>query len=55
MLEEEKIREIEGTQMEIISLAAKNSKGTLMEYHQYQDGTLDNPFLTPESVLKNNS
>ena len=55
MLEEEKIREIEGRQMEIISLAAKNSKGTLMEYHQYQDGTLDNPFLTPESVLKNNS
>ena len=55
MLEEEKIREIEGRQMEIISLAAKNSKGALMEYHQYQDGTLDNPFLTPESVLKNNS
>jgi len=53
MLEDEDIREKEGREMEILRLATNKAKESLMEYHEYQDGKLDTPFLTPESVLKN--
>jgi hypothetical protein len=52
MLEDEEIRDKEGREMEIIKLATDKAKQNLMDYHQYQDGKLDSPFLTPESVLK---
>jgi hypothetical protein len=52
MLEDEDIREKEGREMEIIRLATNKAKDNLMSYHQYQDGKLDTPFLTPESVMK---
>jgi hypothetical protein len=50
MLEDETIREKEGREMEILSLATENNKKKLEEYHQYQDGIIDQPFLTPDSV-----
>jgi hypothetical protein len=50
MLEDEGIREKEGREMEILSLATENNKKKLEEYHQYQDGIIDQPFLTPDSV-----
>ena len=53
MLEDEDIREKEGREMEIIRLATDKAKDSLMKYHQYQDGKIDSPFFTPESVLKN--
>lgn len=53
MLEDEQIREIEGRQMEILALATNKTKETLTEYHQFQDDSVDLPFLTPDSVLKN--
>ncbi len=53
MLEDEDIRERKGREMEIINMAAEKIKKSLSEYHQYQDGTLDRPFLTPESVEDN--
>jgi len=52
MLEDEEIRENEGRQLEIIKLATAKSYNKLSQYHTYQDGTVDIPFLTPESVLE---
>jgi hypothetical protein len=53
MLEDEGVREKEGREMELIKMATKKAKDQFMQYHQYQDNKLDSPFLTPESVLKN--
>lgn len=50
MLEDEIIREKEGREMEILRLATQKAKHTLWENHQYEDGKVDQPFLTPESV-----
>lgn len=50
MLEEEDMREKEGREMEIIRMATEKSKQSLYEYHQYQDGTVDRPFFTPDSI-----
>lgn len=51
MLEDEKIRELEGRQMEILAMSTDQFKKNLMEYHQYQDNSVDIPILTPEAVL----
>jgi hypothetical protein len=50
MLEDEEIREKEGREMEIISIATNKAIKDLQEYHSYADNTLDKPFLTAESV-----
>jgi hypothetical protein len=55
MLEDETIREKEGREMEILSLATEKSKSKLQEYHTYEDNIIDKPFLTPESVLEENN
>ena len=52
MLEDEEIREIEGRQMEILSMSTDVNKEGLMDYHQYNDKAVDIPFLTPEAILK---
>ena len=51
MLEDEEIREKEGREMEILSLATEKVKKTLGEYHAFADNILDKPFLTPETVI----
>lgn len=51
MLEDETIREKEGREMEILSLATERYKTQLEEYHQYEDKKVDRPFLTPESIV----
>jgi len=53
MLEDEEIREKEGKEMEILSLAASNAKNQLQQYHTYQDNTVDVPLLTPEFMENN--
>ena len=50
MLEDEEIREQEGKQMEVIRLAAQKSINKLSEYHNYEDNSVDIPFLTPDTV-----
>jgi hypothetical protein len=57
MLEDEDIREKEGREMVILNMATEKAKESLMDYHQYQDGKVDIPLLTPEAVLnkKNNN
>lgn len=41
-----------GVDMEKMKLAMENEKVRLSEYHKYEDGGLDQPFLTPETVIK---
>ena len=41
-----------GIEMEKMRLAMDKEKERLSEYHQYQDGKLDQPFLTPETGYK---
>ena len=50
MLEDEEVREKEGREMEILKLATAKSKDKLQELHTYNDGKVDHPLLTPESV-----
>jgi hypothetical protein len=51
MLEDEAIREKEGREMEILAMATNKIRDKLSEYHNYQDGVVDRPFLTPETVI----
>jgi hypothetical protein len=50
MLEDEEIREKQGRQMELLSMATEKSREKLVEYHTYQDDIVDQPFLTPDDV-----
>lgn len=50
MLEDEELREKEGREMEILSMATDKAKKMLFDYHGYADNNVDKPFLTPESV-----
>ena len=36
--------------MEKMRLAMEKEKGRLSDYHKYEDGLIDQPFLTPETV-----
>jgi hypothetical protein len=51
MLEDEEIREKEGREMEILSMATEQYRKNFYEYHEYQDGKVDKPFLNNESVI----
>ena len=50
MLEDELVREKEGKEMEILSRATEKAKETLYQYYEYQDGKVDQPILSPESL-----
>ncbi len=52
MLEDEIVREREGIDMEMISISADKSLDKYSEYHTYDDGAIDRPMLTPETVLE---
>ena len=54
MLEDEEIREKEGREMAILAKATDKFKANFCEYHQYQDGKIDRPFLNSESVVLDN-
>jgi len=53
MLEDEEVREKEGREMEILSMATEKYKKDLFGYHNYQDNKVDKPFLNHESVMEN--
>jgi hypothetical protein len=40
--------------MEILSIAAEKYKIALSQYHSYQDNVLDKPFLTADTIEKDN-
>ena len=44
------VRQELGVEMEKMRLAMENEAERLSEYHKYEDGTIDQPFLTPDSV-----
>ena len=52
MLEDETVREREGLDMEIMRVSADKAMEELSEYHAYEDGKIDRPFITPEIVLE---
>ena len=52
MLEDEIVREREGFDMEVMSTSADKSLKELSEYHKYNDGMVDMPMLTPETILE---
>ena len=52
MLEDEDVREKEGREMEILSIATEKYKIALSQYHSYQDNVLDKPFLTADTIEK---
>lgn len=41
-----------GTEMEKMRMAVELERTRLTKYHTYEDGMIDQPFLTPESVLE---
>lgn len=49
MLDDEQIREKEGREMEILRLATQKARESLFEFHEYEDGKVDNPILSPET------
>ena len=51
MLEDEVIREKEGKEMEILSMATDKYKKELYGYHNYADSKVDRPFLNSESII----
>jgi hypothetical protein len=43
-----------GIEMEKRRLAMEKEKGRLTQYHQYEDGIVDQPFLNHETVKEDN-
>jgi hypothetical protein len=50
MLEDEEIREKQGREMEILSMATEKTTNLLYSYHEYQDNTIDKPILNSQSI-----
>lgn len=48
------IRTKMGIDMEKMRLAAEAEKERLAGYHKYEDGIIDQPFLTPETLIQEN-
>jgi hypothetical protein len=55
MLEDEQIREKEGKEMVILSLATDKAKQKLYEYHEFADRKIDSPILSPEALDSHDS
>jgi hypothetical protein len=53
MLEDEDIREREGKEMAILKEATNKFKQKLSQFHEYEDGVVDQPFLTPDNEQDN--
>jgi len=49
-IEDENVRAKMGEDAEIMSMAAEKAKERLSQYHKYEDGGIDQPFLTPETT-----
>ena len=51
ILDEREAREREGRHMEIMKLAGEKAMEDLSEYTEYEDGTVDQPFLNYETII----
>ena len=52
MLEDEKYRKRESRQAQLMKMAQNKAREKLYEYHEYMDGEIDIPLLTPEIALR---
>ena len=50
--EDESFREKEGREAELVRIAAKKEYERLSQYHQYDDGVVDQPILTADSIIE---
>ena len=50
LVQDKTMRKEIGTNMEKMRLAMEKEKGRLSDYHKYEDGLVDQPFLTPETA-----
>ena len=41
-----------GLEMEKMKMAMVNEKNRLSQFHKYEDGTIDQPFLTPDTAIE---
>jgi hypothetical protein len=51
-LENEEERESESRKAELLRMASVKAKERLSEYHEFEDGEVDRPFLLPETVTE---
>lgn len=51
-LSDTKFRQRESREAELYRLAVEKEKVRLSEYHEYEDGEVDRPLLTPETVMQ---
>jgi hypothetical protein len=49
-LEDEGLRQRIGEDVEVNKLAKNKAIQRLAQYHKYEDGQVDQPFLTPETI-----
>jgi hypothetical protein len=52
MLDDEKFRKSESRQAQLMKMAQDRAREKLYEYHEYMDGTVDVPLLTPEIAIR---
>ena len=50
LMEEPELRHNIGMKMEKMRIATENERERLSKYHRYEDGLVDQPFLTPENI-----
>ena len=50
LIQDREMRKEIGSNMEKMRLAMEKEKQRLSEYHKYEDGIIDQPFLTPETA-----
>ena len=50
LIQDKGMRKEIGANMEKMRLAMEKEKVRLSEFHKYEDGLIDQPFLTPETV-----
>ena len=51
-LDDKKAREKEGFDMEVHRVAAEKAKERLSQYHEYEDGTVDQPILNADTLIE---
>lgn len=52
MMQDPEILKQYGLEMEKMRMAMNNERNRLSQYHQYEDGQIDQPFLTPDTVIE---
>ena len=52
MLKDPDFFEEQGKEMELMRIAVEREEGRLSEYHTYEDGEVDAPFLNCDTVMR---